>query len=126
EARRPRLAARGGVQPGACIGRLAPVRVGLSERPMSSLRTVAVDARMIGHSGIGTATRGVLRAWARQPPGFSLRLMGDQGAIVSALGGEVEASTVAFNRGVYSPVSLLAGAPVGKADAMLVFHYPAA
>ncbi len=64
---------------------------------------VALDARMIGHSGIGTAIRGWIEGWAQLPaserPEFVL--LGDPPKLQAAAD-QLGASVISFNAPIYS------------------------
>lgn len=87
------------------------------------LSCVAVDVRMIEHSGIGTAIRGLLKAWKESPPPFSLALMGDAARIAEC---DISAGcqTASFRQSIYGPGGLRP-APVGDAQVVLGMHYTA-
>ena len=89
---------------------------------MSGLQQVAVDARMIRHSGIGTALRGLLWAWREEPPAFDLSLMGDPEQLPHSGEGR---TAVTYGAPLYSLSTALLPAPVGDAQVLLASHYAA-
>lgn len=87
-----------------------------------NLSHVAVDARMIRHSGIGTAIRGLLQAWNESPPPFDLTLMGDP----DRLPNHTPLHRLAdYRMPIYCLCTGLMPAPVGDADVLLATHYAA-
>ncbi|MDK2971868.1 MAG: hypothetical protein PWP23_1623 [Candidatus Sumerlaeota bacterium] len=88
----------------------------------SALTHVAIDARMIRHSGIGTAIRGLLHGWRETPPPFDLTLMGDPGKLPEERNGQRHAQ---YTQGPYSLGAALLPAPVGSAQVVLAPHYAA-
>jgi len=91
---------------------------------MSGPRRVAIDARMIAHSGIGTALRGLLRAWAVKPPPFELVLLGDPKLLAAHVPRALTVEVAEFRRPIYSPASLTLGVPAEGADLLYSPHYP--
>ncbi len=63
---------------------------------------VAVDARMIRHSGIGVVLRGFLRTWARHPERIRPVLMGSPETIRKVLPEVEDMAVVRWNAPVYS------------------------
>ena len=63
---------------------------------------VAVDARMIRHSGIGVVLRGFLRIWAKQPDRIRPVLMGDPATIRRVLPESEGMEVVPWKAPVYS------------------------
>ncbi|MCB2154596.1 glycosyltransferase family 4 protein [bacterium] len=89
------------------------------------LEHVVIDARMLSHSGIGTALRGLLHAWDQAPPPFRLTLLGDLKLLDAQVPGSLKAEFMEFDLPIYSPVSFLSGAPTGDAQVFLSPHYTA-
>lgn len=85
-------------------------------------RHVAIDARMIRHSGVGTALRGLLAGWHHEPPAFDITLMGNPEALNAAAGAR---RIAAWSPGIYSLAAALLPAPLGSADVLLGAHYAA-
>lgn len=63
---------------------------------------VAIDARMLRHSGIGVFLTEVLRAWSIAPPPFSLRLYGDPATLRAHVPQGLSASLHHWNPPLYS------------------------
>jgi glycosyltransferase involved in cell wall biosynthesis len=89
------------------------------------LQSVALDARMIGHSGIGTTLRALLGTWHRNPPPFRLRFLGDAERILHHAPWEQGSEIVQFNRPIYSTARSLGTAPTGDAQVLFAPHYTA-
>ncbi|MBM3333523.1 glycosyltransferase family 4 protein [Candidatus Sumerlaeota bacterium] len=64
-------------------------------------RPVALDARMISHSGIGSYIRGLLEGLREIAPGFSLTLLGDPATLASWLPDVARCRIVPFRSPVY-------------------------
>lgn len=92
---------------------------------MASLESVAIDARMVRHSGIGVQVRGLLWAWNRQPPPFEVTLLGDPAVLEGAVPDGLDARVIPFRRPVYSLLSLLAGPPLTSSQVFFSPHYTA-
>ncbi|MEQ8820828.1 MAG: glycosyltransferase family 1 protein [Sumerlaeia bacterium] len=94
--------------------------------PPRPLRHVAIDARMIGHSGIGTAIRGLLSVWSRTPPPFDVTLAGPVGRIRACMPEGLRANAVPFRLGIYDPRGMVnARMPTDGAEVLLCPHYTA-
>ena len=89
------------------------------------LEHVAIDARMLAHSGIGTALRGMLHAWDQSPPPFRITLLGDLKLLGEHAPPALKADFMPFDLPIYSPVAFLSGAPTNGAQVFLSPHYTA-
>ncbi len=90
--------------------------------PLSHL---ALDARMIQHSGIGTALRGLLSAWRTTPPPFDVTLMGDPTLLATHVPSGIEAQIVPFAAPIYGPGAIASSIPARNADVIMTMHYSA-
>jgi glycosyltransferase involved in cell wall biosynthesis len=75
---------------------------------------VAIDARMIRHSGIGVFLTEVLRSWAAHPPPFDLRLYGDPVLLQDVIPPGLNAEASLWNPRVYSISAGLLGPSIPK------------
>lgn len=75
---------------------------------------IAVDARMIEHSGIGVVLKGLLRVWARHPERIRPVLMGDPELLRAALPESADMKVVAWNAPVYSASASLLPPPLPR------------
>jgi glycosyltransferase involved in cell wall biosynthesis len=82
---------------------------------------VAIDSRMILHSGIGVYLRQLLRHLPEAIPDLRLTLLGDPGRIAEA---QVPGEVTPFRRPIYAPWPLLRWpAPVQECDLIHCPHY---
>lgn len=86
-------------------------------------RRIAFDARMIGHSGIGTAIRGVLDAWASEAPPFEVVLLGRPDPPTRRRAAALGTDVIPFTAPIYGPRALLARTPRTGAGVTLSPHY---
>ncbi len=63
---------------------------------------VAVDARMIRHSGIGVVLSGLLQEWAASPPPFEIILCGSRDVLQESIPSDLKAEIVNWTPKVYS------------------------
>lgn len=66
------------------------------------MQTVAIDARMIRHSGIGVVLKGLLRHWAEEPPFFRIALCGPRGLLEQECPKELDAEIIDWRANVYT------------------------
>lgn len=69
---------------------------------MSARPLVAIDARMVHHSGIGVVLRRLFLTWKKCPPPFDLLLCGDPKKLDSAMPPGLEAEIVPWLAPIYS------------------------
>lgn len=74
-------------------------------RPLPA--AVAIDARMIRHSGIGVVLRSLLCHWAKEAPPWKPVLLGEERALRESLPPGLDADIIRWNPTLYSPAAAL-------------------
>lgn len=89
---------------------------------MSAKPRVAIDCRMVAHSGIGVVLRTLLKTWTLSPPPFDLVALGIKEKLPR---GMALAEVIPFDLPIYSLRTLMASPPLGGAEVFFSPHYAA-